>query len=230
MTSDIKHIAIIMDGNRRFAKRNGKEQLEGHKAGAGKLEEVLEWCKEFGVQELTVYAFSMQNFKRSEEEKEYLFKLIEEELAKFEKNKSKIDSAGLKIKIIGRKEMFPLNLQERFTKIEELTKNNSKKQFNLCVGYGGREEITDAVKKIVSENIPVEKITEEIVGEHLYLNSEPDICIRTSGEIRTSNFLPWQTIYSEWFFVNETWPEFSKETFSNILREFKEKRERRLGK
>ena len=110
-----------------------------------------------------------------------------------------------------------------------ITKNNSKKLLNVCLGYGGREEITDAVRKIVQKKIPVEKIDEKLIGENLYLNSDPDIVIRTSGEIRTSNFLPWQTIYSEWFFVKESWPEFSKETFSGIIKEFKEKRERRLG-
>jgi len=230
MTQEIKHVAIIMDGNRRFAQSNGMPKTNGHKCGRDTLNSVLDWCKEFDINILTIYAFSIQNFERSDEEKEYLFSLLKEEFEKIKNNKHKINMFGLKVNFLGRLNLFPKEIQDMCKDIVELTKSNSKYFLNVCLGYGGREEIIDAVKKIVSENVPVSEINENMFSDYLYCSSEPDLVIRTSGEIRTSNFLPWQTVYSEWFFLDKTWPEFSKEDFIQVLKEFKEKRKRRFGK
>jgi tritrans,polycis-undecaprenyl-diphosphate synthase [geranylgeranyl-diphosphate specific] len=228
--TELNHIAIIMDGNRRFAQNNGFEKCEGHKHGTKKLEEVLDWCKEEKIKILTIYAFSIQNFDRKEDEKKFLFDLLKNELQKILDNKHKINSHGLKVNVLGRINLFPKDIQVLCSDVEELTKNNSNYILNICLGYGGREEIIDAIKKIIDEKIPSEKITEELFSNHLYCNCNPDIVIRTSGEFRMSNFMPWQTTYSEWFFIEKTWPEFTKENFLNILNEFKEKRVRRFGK
>ncbi|MGE0793197.1 MAG: polyprenyl diphosphate synthase [Candidatus Woesearchaeota archaeon] len=230
MNKEINHIAMIMDGNRRFAKKKGLESKEGHNYGANKLKEVLEWCKEFKIYELTIYSFSMQNFNRSKDELDYLFNLMKNEFKKLSKEEDKINKAGLKINFLGRLNLLPEDVRKICEEVTEKTKNNSNYKLNICMAYGGREEIIDAVKKIVDEKIPSDVIDEDVIANHLYLNSNPDLVIRTSGEVRTSNFLPWQTIYSEWFFIEHTWPEFSKEDFVNIITEFKEKREIRKGK
>jgi undecaprenyl diphosphate synthase len=226
--SEIKHVAIILDGNRRYAKKLMLEPWKGHDFGADKVEKLLEWCEEFGVKELTLYAFSMQNFNRPKEEVDYLMGVVKRTAEKFVED-PRIKEKGVQIKIIGRYSLFPKDVIEVCERIMDKTKDNSNYILNLAFGYGGREEIIDAVKSIVAENPKSEEITEEYFANHLYLQSEPDLVIRTGGAMRTSNFLPWQTIYSEWFFLEKTWPEVEKEDFKAILDEFKE-RERRFGK
>ena len=227
-----KHIAIIMDGNRRFAKKNKLLLLKGHEAGADKLEEVLEWCKEFGINELTLYTFSVQNFNRAKEEVNYLFALFERYFKRMVNDK-RIYKDKVKINFIGRIDLFPIKIQQMVEELKEKTKMHDKFKINFAFGYGGREEIVDAVKKIAEKvkfsGIDIKEINEELVQQNLYLQSEPDLVIRTSGEHRTSNFLIWQANYSEWFFIDKLWPEFSKKDFTSVLTEFSA-RERRYGK
>lgn len=226
--SEIKHLALILDGNRRFARRLMLEPWKGHEYGAKKLEKLFDWCKEFKIKELTLYTFSMQNFNRPKEEFNYLMNIFKENFVKFE-NDQRIETEGIRINFLGRYELFSEELCSVIKRIIDKTKNNSNFIINFAMAYGGREEILDAVKKIIKENPKPEDITFEYFSEHLYTSSEPDIIIRTGGEKRTSNFLPWQSIYSEWFFLDKTWPEFEKEDLVKILEEFKT-RERRFGR
>ncbi len=235
MTQDTKipqHIAIILDGNRRFAKKLMFEPWKGHEFGAKKVEKLVEWCIELGIKEITLYAFSMQNFNRPKKEFDYLMNVFREAFDKFYDDE-KINKYEIKVNVIGRYELFPNDVVERMNKIIDKTKNNDKFTINFAMAYGGKEEIVDAVKKIVVEankhNINPEQITEEYIRKNLYNESEPELIIRTGGERRTSNFLIWQSTYSEWFFLEKTWPEFEKEDLINVLKEYSE-RERRFGK
>jgi len=227
-----KHVAIILDGNRRFAKRLMLEPWKGHEYGQKKVEEVLEWCKDLGVKELTLYSFSIQNFNRPKEEFDYLMSIMKKAFEKFYDD-TRIEEYHIRVNVIGRYNMFPKNLVDIIDKIVEKTKNNDGFVINFALAYGGREEITDAFKKIAQKilngELNPEDIDEKLVQENLYLSSEPDLIIRTGGEKRTSNFLMWQSSYSEWFFIDKTWPELSKEDLISIFEEFKQ-RDRRFGK
>jgi len=227
-----KHIAIILDGNRRFAKRLMLEPWKGHEFGKEKVSKLLEWCKDESVQELTLYAFSLQNFNRPKEEFEYLMKLFRqgyEELF----NDPKIDKEGMRIKAIGRYHLLPADIVKKIDAIMDRTKDNNKFFLNIALAYGGREEINDAIKRLLvgfgNQEFKIDQIDEQLINSYLDLQSEPDIIIRTGGEKRTSNFLPWQSIYSEWFFLDKTWPEFEKEDLIKILEEYSN-RDRRFGK
>jgi len=227
-----KHVAIILDGNRRFAKRLMLEPWKGHEYGQKKVEEVLEWCKDLGVKELTLYSFSIQNFNRPKDEFNYLMNLMQVAFEKFFTD-SRIEEYKIRVNVIGRYELFPEKLVKAIDKILKKTKDNDGFTINFALAYGGREEITDAVKKIAQKisdgELKTDDINEAIVQENLYMTSEPDLIIRTGGEKRTSNFLMWQSNYSEWFFIEKTWPEFTKEDLIDIIKEF-EQRERRFGK
>ena len=228
----LKHIAIIMDGNRRYAKKLKLSSGKGHEKGAEKLFDVVDWCLEFKIKELTLYTFSMQNFNRQKSEVKTLFFLFKKYFTKLKDDK-KIHNNRIRIRIIGRTHLFPPDLQKSIREITEKTKDYDNLIINFAMAYGGREEIVDAAKQISEEvkfsDLNIEEINEKLFSEKLYLNSDPDIVIRTGGDTRTSNFLPWQTIYSEWFFTKSLWPEFSKEEFTGILNEFRE-RQRRFGK
>jgi len=223
-----RHVAVILDGNRRFAKKLMLEPWKGHEFGQKKVEELLEWCKDLGITELTLYVFSMQNFNRPKEEFDYLMELFKKSFEKFSVDK-RIKENGIRVNILGRYELFPKDLVTMLKNIIKKTKNNNKFILNFAMAYGGREEIIDAVKNIITKNLKQEDLTEEIISQNLYSKSEPDIIIRTGGEKRTSNFLPWQAAYSEWFFIDKTWPEFEKEDLIRILEEYKQ-RERRFGR
>lgn len=230
-----KHIGIILDGNRRFATRLMVKPWQGHEWGAKKFREFLEWCFETGVSEITAYVFSIQNFNRPKQEFEYIMKVFKEEVGELLKpeNLKKLDEEGTRITFIGRLWMLPKELQELQQKIMKATEKNGKKQINFAMAYGGREEIIDAVKKIATEvkegKLNVDKINEEMFGKELSLASEPDVIIRTGGEKRTSNFLPWQSTYSEFIFIEKMWPEITKDDFLGCIQEY-EGRQRRFGK
>ncbi|HDJ51187.1 MAG TPA: di-trans,poly-cis-decaprenylcistransferase [Thermoprotei archaeon] len=229
-----KHIGIIMDGNRRYAKKLGLDPKMGHIFGAKKLEEVLKWCLELGVREVTLYAFSTENFKRSQDEIEHIFNLMRSKLRELEKSEV-IHKNEVQIRFIGKLELLPDDLRILMKKIEDLTRNYNKYRLNIAVAYGGRSEIVDAIRNIVKDalkgRIKAEDITEDTISRYLYTKDslDPDLIIRTSGEERLSNFLIWQSAYSELYFVDALWPEFTKLDFLLAIRSY-QKRERRFGK
>lgn len=230
--NEIKHIGIILDGNRRFSKKLMQEPWKGHEYGAKKVEQLLEWCKECDIKELTLYAFSMQNFNRPKIEFNYLMKVFKDSFDKL-RDDTRIMDYGIKIRIIGRIHLFPKDVQDAINYIIKKTENNSNYIINFALAYGGQEEVIDAIKqigrKIEKGEITSEEVTKELVSKNLYMEDQPDFIIRTGGDHRTSNFLIWQSWYSEWFFLEKTWPEFEKEDLINCITEFKN-RERRFGK
>ena len=197
------HIAIIMDGNRRWAKERGLNVSEGHKKGAETLENIANYCNNIGIKYLTVYAFSTENWKRSKEEVGALMNLLRFYLDKFSK---RADTQNMRIKVLGNIEVLEESLQKSINKAIERTKDNTGLTLNIALNYGGRDEITLAMKKIAEKVkqgiINPEDITESTIEQNLYTagQPDPDLLIRTSGEIRTSNFLPWQLVYSEFCF------------------------------
>jgi len=219
-------IAIIMDGNRRWAKNKGLPTTEGHREGGKKLKEVVMWSRDAGIKHVVFFTFSTENWKRTEDEVSYLLALIGEflknELENFHNEGGVLHTAGDMSK-------FSSELQKIFVEAVEKTAHNSGTHIYFALNYGGRAEILNAVQKIVSENTG-QKITEEYFAQHLqtYPMPDPDIIIRTSGEKRLSGFLPWQGVYSELFFTGTLWPDFTKEEFLSILDEFTT-RERRVG-
>ena len=226
----LKHIAIILVGNRRYAKKLGLQPWKGHEFGLKKLEELLEWCRELGVKELTLYSFSTENFNRSKAEKDFLFGIFKREFKNM-KYKENIFKNKVRINVIGKLGMFPKDIRKSMLDIIDKTKNHKNFIVNFAMAYGGRQEVIDAFKKIISNSkkLRPSQINENLITDNLYLKSEPDLVIRPGGEIRTSNFLTWQSVYSEWIFVNKLWPEFTKEDLLNCIEEFNG-RERRFGK
>ena|SRR3989344_6746061 len=221
-------IGIIMDGNRRWARKNNFPLFEGHRRGYAKIKEAASWAKEAGVGTLILYVFSTENWNRPKEEIGFLmdlFRWIFKNEIKYLKNQK------IKITAVGQKALLPEDIQKEAARIEKETKHFSGLHIVLAISYGGRSEILSAVKDIVRGGLDEESVTEETFKNHLWTKGipDPDIIIRSGGEKRLSNFLPWQSVYSEMFFVDSYWPEFSKEEFSNILAEYS-KRERRRGK
>jgi len=219
------HIAIILDGNRRYARKLGIPQLKGHEKGFNKIKELLEWCMELGVKELTLYCFSTENFNRDKKEVNYLFDLFRKKIEGFKKDKQ-IHDNKVKISVIGRISMFPEDMQKSMKEIMEMTKDYGNYKLNLALAYGGRSEIVDAVKRLVKEG---KEISEESITSSLYLPDDVDLMIRPGGEKRLSNFLLWQNSYSELYFSDKLWPEFSKDDLREAVEWFKS-RERRMGK
>ena len=221
-----KHIAIVLDGNRRYAKKAGIPQLKGHESGYNKIKDLLKWCIELGIKEVTLYCFSTENFNRNKKEVDYLFNLFRKNIDNFKKDKT-IHDNKVKIIFVGRLSMFPKGMQKSMHETMDLTKKYDNYKLNLALAYGSRSEIVDAVKKIISKNI--KDINEETITDNLYIPDDVDVFIRPGGEKRISNFLLWQSSYAELFFTDKLWPEFSKEDLIEIVTEFK-KRERRFGK
>jgi len=227
MSAKVSHVGIILDGNRRFARKLLKEPWKGHDYGAEKVEQLLDWCQELGIKEVTLYVFSMQNFNRDKKEIKYLMDLF----CKFfdsSRIKQKIQQNKVKVTFIGRTHLLPEKVQKVIQALREETKENSNFTANFALAYGGREEIVDGINRILQEG-KIKNIDEKSFSRYLYLQQEPDLIIRTGGEKRTSNFLLWQSWYSEWFFVDKFWPEFEKEDLVKVLEEFNQ-RERRFGK
>ena len=226
------HVAIVLDGNRRYAKKQSLKAWQGHKFGADKVKDLLKWCQELGIKELTLYTFSIDNFDRSEQEKKVLFALFKENIGKL-KDDERMDKNGIKVRFIGRLQMFPQDIQKEMYEVMEKTKENNNFKLNFAMAYGGRAEIVDATKKIIkkikNKEISEDEIDEKLINENLYLSSSIDILIRPGGEKRISDFLLWQIAYSELFFIDKLWPEFEKDDLISIIEEFKQ-RERRFGK
>lgn len=221
-----KHIGIILDGNRRFAKKHGWKPWVGHDKGSEKFTKLFDWIIELKIPEVSLYCFSIQNFNRPKDEKEYLFNIFRKEVKKLLTDK-RIYKYKVKIKFVGRLHMFPQDLQELMNQVMEKTKNHNNHAVNFAMAYGGREEIVDTVNKLIKDK---KKITEENIQKNLWVPNDIDIIIRTSGEFRTSNFLIWQGSYAELFFLNKFWPEFEKQDLINVIKEFDKKRKRRFGK
>jgi len=220
-----QHLGIIMDGNRRWAKAHGLPAFRGHTVGSGVLKKIISHCQKRGIKNLTVFAFSTENWQRSGREVSFLMSLVQKVV-----NRDLKDLArdGVKIRIIGEKQMLPRGVTNSLIKAEENTQNNKGMVLNVALSYGGRAEIVSAVRNIVGKKIPAEKITEAIISENL---SAPDLdfLIRTGGELRLSNFLIWQSAYTEIYFSPKYWPDFTEEDLDDALDEFAD-RERRYGK
>ncbi|MCL4327255.1 MAG: polyprenyl diphosphate synthase [Candidatus Thermoplasmatota archaeon] len=232
-SSPPRHLGIITDGNRRYARSLGLESNKGHVLGKNKLEEVLDWSREIGIKIVTVYGFSTENFKRDKNEVSFLMELIEDAL-KGLMTDDRIFRNEIRVKVIGDMSSLPKSLVESARRIEEKTEKFDKFRLNLAVGYGGRAEIIEAVKKIVSEalegKINVNDITEEKFRSYLYDSTmpDPDLILRTSGEERVSNFLLWQSAYSELYFSDVNWPELKKIDFLRAILSY-QVRKRRYG-
>lgn len=223
-----RHLAIIPDGNRRWAKKKGISVKEGYITGIRKIGDVLKWCKAADIRMLTMWGFSTDNFKRDEKEIKELFGLFRENLKKAldsdEKNKYEV-----RVRFFGRIHLFPKEIQDMLRQAEKISEKNEAYQLNLLLSYGGKEEIVDAVNKIISEKI--EKVDEETISNHLYTADipDPDLIIRTSGEQRLSGLMPWQSTYSELYFCEKLWPDFTENDFKEALKRY-EDRGRRFGK
>ncbi|XP_018576535.1 dehydrodolichyl diphosphate synthase complex subunit DHDDS [Anoplophora glabripennis] len=209
-----KHIAFIMDGNRRYAKKTKVEKTEGHSKGFEKLAECLQWCKELGVKEVTVYAFSIENFKRSEDEVNALMQLAKEKFQKLLEEKDKLMTNGVCIRVIGNLSLLPPDFRKLIAEAVLSTKDNKKAILNVAFSYTSRDEIATSMKEIVggvdNHEINVEDIDENLISQCLYTNQSPDpeVLVRTSGEVRLSDFLLWQTSNTEICFAKVLWPEF----------------------
>ena len=225
------HIAIIMDGNRRWAKAKGLPIALGHKKGAETIEKIVRHANKIGLKYITVYAFSTENWKRAEDEVKALMLLFQTYIDKY----SKIaDSENIKVNFLGDFSVFSSRLQKGIQDCMDNTKNNTGVVFSIAMNYGGRDEIIHAVKQIANKvqngEISVDDISEQMISNNLYTKGmpDPDLLIRTSGEIRTSNFLPWQIVYSEFLFVDKNWPDFNEEDLDNAILEY-QKRTRKFG-
>ena len=221
----MEHLAIIIDGNRRWAKKKGLPSFVGHKKGLDKVNEIGEYCLEKNIKILTFYCFSTENWNRSKKEVAYLMKLLE--ITFSDKNIQKFNNRGVKVRVIGQKERLPQKLQKRIKIAEDSTKNNKKGILNLAISYGGRPEIVEAIKKLNKNKLP---ITEKNINNNLWTKGlpDPDLIIRTSGEQRLSNFLTWQSAYSELYFLKKHWPDFTKKDLDKALEDYSS-RHRRFG-
>ena len=227
-----KHVAAIMDGNGRWAKRRGRPRLLGHQRGVDALKDLLRCCRDWGVPALTAYAFSTENWGRPLEEVEFLMTLFERVLRRELKE---MMEENVRIRFIGNLEALPTSLQEEIARSMTETKENTGIQFTVATNYGGRQEIIQACRAIAAEvqrgAISVEEIDEAIFKHHLYTAglSDPDLLIRTSGEMRLSNFLLWQMAYAEIYVTETLWPDFDRQEFHKALKDYQE-RDRRFGK
>ncbi len=222
------HIGFIVDGNRRWAKEKGLATFIGHKKGVERIEEIVKYAQDLGIKIVTIYAFSTENWKRSEREVSYLMKLFES----FAIHKIKeANKREIRIRILGNFERLPTSLQKVLEKAKNLTKDNQKIIVNVALSYGGRDEIVRSFRKLTALGTKLEEITEELISRNLDTAGlpDPDFIVRTSGEQRLSNFLPWQSTYSELYFPKVYWPDFDKTQLDIAILEFQNRR-RRLGK
>lgn len=227
-----KHIGLIMDGNRRWAKSKMLPVKLGHKQGAETLKKIVRYANHIGIKHLTAYAFSTENWRRSEEEVNALMSLLQDYLNDFTKE---ADTENIVIRVLGNVEQLSEDLQKGIASSVERTRNNTGIVFNIALNYGGRAEMIKAVQEISEEvkkgTLLSEEITEELISEHLYTKGQPDpdLIIRTSGEMRLSGFMMWQSTYSEILFLDKYWPDFSERDLDEAMMEY-QKRKRNLGK
>jgi undecaprenyl diphosphate synthase len=223
-----QHVAMIMDGNGRWAIKRGLPRLAGHKAGTENLRRVIRNSVEFGIKYLTIYAFSTENWGRPTEEVQGLMFILQDVI---DRELNELHKEGVQLRHIGRLEKLDPKIQKKVLKAIELTKDNDRLILNVAFNYSGRDEIVYAIQKIISAGIPAEDVTDELVNRYLFTAGvpDPDLIIRTSGELRLSNFLIWQTAYSEWYISPKFWPDFDKEEYSRALESFGH-RDRRFGK
>ncbi len=221
------HIAFIMDGNGRWAEKRGLPRLEGHRAGIESARSVIERLGEYKIRSVTLYSFSTENWQRPEEEVTGLFRILKESI---EKESLELHQKGVKIRHIGRSQGLPQDLKLAIGKAVELTRNNTEMTLGFAFNYGSRQEIVDAVQSIVDRQIPARDIDENLLGSFLYTAGMPDVdlVIRTGGEMRVSNFLLWQSAYSEYYFTDVLWPDFDTGELDRALLEYS-KRQRRFG-
>ena len=226
------HVAIIMDGNGRWAKERNKPRVFGHKEGAHRVRDIVEACGEIGVKALTLYAFSEENWARPENEVSALFQLL---ISYLKNEVGKLNNEGVKLTAIGKIDRLPLECQKLIAQARESTKHNDGMTLTLALSYSARTEIVDCCRKVAQQiatgQLRLDQIDQELVGQHLYTAglSDPDFLIRTSGEQRISNFLLWQIAYSELYFSPVYWPDFTKERFYEAIRIY-QMRQRRFGK
>jgi len=221
------HVAIVPDGNGRWAEQRGLPRLEGHKVGAKNLRAILEYLNDYQIKYVTVYTFSTENWNRPEDEVKGLFRLSEERLVK---DLPRFHKRGVRFRHLGRLQELPQSLQLAINRAVELTKNNTGMTFSLAFNYGGRAEILDAVRRIIAEGIPPEKLDEKLFNSYLYTAGLPDVdlLIRTGDELRLSNFLLWQAAYSEYYFTKVLWPDFNSKEIDQALLSYSQ-RQRRFG-
>jgi undecaprenyl diphosphate synthase len=225
----LKHIAIIPDGNRRWGKIHGISREEAYRIGIEKIGDVAKWCRDEGIQILTMWGFSTENFQRDPDEIKKLFRLFSQNLEEAIKRKDEAGKYDVRIRFLGRVDLFPQEIQGMFREVERLSSKNEGHQLNLLLAYGGRAEIVDAINELIRKG--AKEVDEEAISSCLYTSGipDPDLVIRTSGERRLSGLLPWQTAYSELYFCDKLWPDFDKEDFLNAL-DFYKNAGRRFGK
>jgi undecaprenyl diphosphate synthase len=222
-----RHVAIIMDGNGRWAISRGLPRIAGHRAGTENLRRVLEGCGELGIKYLTLYAFSTENWGRPEAEVRGLMKILEDVI---DSELQELKEEGVRLRHIGHLEQLDPTLRKKVLEAIELTKENDRLTLNIAFNYGGRDEIVHAIKKMIADGISADEVNDKLVSRYLYTRDvpDPDLVIRTSGELRISNFLIWQAAYAEWYFTPVYWPDFDKAELRNAVEEFGS-RERRFG-
>jgi undecaprenyl diphosphate synthase len=222
-----KHLAIIMDGNGRWAKARGLPRLAGHRAGTENLRRVLRYCMDLDIKVLTIYAFSTENWERPPSEVRGLMSILERVIDRELKD---LDANGIQIRHLGRLDGVSERLQRRIKQALDVTAHNDRFILNVAFNYGGRAELVDAIRAIIAEGVPAEQVDEELLSSHLYTKGlpDPDLIIRTSGELRVSNFLLWQGAYAEYYVTPTYWPDFDRQELIRALEQYS-KRERRFG-
>lgn len=222
-----QHVAIIMDGNGRWAERKGLPRLEGHKAGTDNVHRILEAFERYNIKYVTLYAFSTENWNRPVTEVEGLMALLEEVVIRETEN---LREKNVRLRCLGRTDRLSPSLTDSISKAVEATRDNDGLNLNVAVDYGGRDEIVQAVRRIVQAGVPPEQVTERLVHHYLYTGDlpDPDLIIRTGGEQRLSNFLTWQSVYSEYYYSTRFWPDFDEDELDRVLLEYSQRR-RRFG-
>ncbi len=222
-----RHVAMIMDGNGRWALSRGLPRMAGHKAGTENLRRVIRTTAEFGIKYLTIYAFSTENWGRPPEEVRGLLSILEDVI---DRELNELHKEGVQLRHLGRLEQLSPMLQEKVLDAVDLTRNNDRLILNIAWNYGGRDEIVQAIRRMMKDGVESDKVTDELVSQYLYTAGvpDPDLIIRTSGELRISNFLIWQAAYSEWYVTPTYWPDFDKEEYRRAIKTYGQ-RDRRYG-